>query len=129
MEPEVKVSFDENYRIRVLDVEKFEHTEELGEACGSFVSKNQEFGRLISSIVEVIDANAKKIELEKLKAIGMRNLVLTERENRDQQRRGLQALIAEKTAELDRVHKQHNALVQVEADLKARIDRLGDSEP
>mmetsp|Transcript_419 Transcript_419/g.1186 ORF Transcript_419/g.1186 Transcript_419/m.1186 type:complete len:129 (-) Transcript_419:93-479(-) len=126
---EVKVSFDENFRIRVLDVDKFEHTEELAEACASFVSKNQDFGKLIASIVEVVDANAKKIELQKLKAIGARNLVLAERENRDQERRALQALIAEKTAELDRHQKQHTALVQVEADLKNRIERLADGEP
>ena len=59
----------------------------------------------------------------------MRNLVLSERENRDQARRALQALVTEKTAELDRYQRQRNALVQVEADLVARVDRLSDSEP
>jgi len=59
----------------------------------------------------------------------MRNLVLSERENRDQTRRALRALVAEKTAELERYQRQHKALVQVEADLKSRIERLSNSEP
>mmetsp|Transcript_1450 Transcript_1450/g.1914 ORF Transcript_1450/g.1914 Transcript_1450/m.1914 type:complete len:130 (-) Transcript_1450:300-689(-) len=129
MEDEVKITFDENYRIRVLEAEKFEHTEQLGEACAAFVSKNQEFGKLVASVVQVVDANAQRIEREKLKAIGMRNLVLSERENRDQTRRALRALVAEKTAELERYQRQHKALVQVEADLKSRIERLSNSEP
>jgi len=69
MEDEVKITFDENYRIRVLEAEKFEHTEQLGEACAAFVSKNQEFGKLVASVVQVVDANAQRIEREKLKVI------------------------------------------------------------
>ena len=40
----------------------------------------------MDGIVEVLDANAKRIEQAKLRAIGMRNRVITERENRDQKR-------------------------------------------
>ncbi|KAJ1445706.1 intraflagellar transport protein 20 [Pelagophyceae sp. CCMP2097] len=125
---DVKVSFDDKYRIRVLNVDKFQHTEELGDACSAFVGKNQEFGTLISGIVEVLDANAQRIELEKLRAIGMRNRVTAECENRDQARRALLALIAEKSAELDRASKQHQSLVQVEAEQKLLIEKLGNSE-
>ena len=83
------MSFDDQNRIRVLDVDKFAHTEELGSAANDFVKKNQEFGGLMDGIVEVLDANAKRIEQAKLRAIGMRNRVITERENRDQKRRAL----------------------------------------
>ena len=45
--PQVTVSFDDQNRIRVLDVDKFAHTEELGSAANDFVKKNQEFGGLM----------------------------------------------------------------------------------
>ncbi|KAJ8601315.1 hypothetical protein CTAYLR_007212 [Chrysophaeum taylorii] len=121
---EVKVSFDDKCRVRVLDIEKFQHTEELAETCASFVSKNNEFGKLVAGIVEVLDANAQRIERAKLKAIGMRNKVLAARENRDQTRRAMQALIAEKTVEFERHQKQRNSLLQAESDQRALIDRL-----
>lgn len=34
----MNVSIDDKYRIRVLDIEKFLHTEQLSDACASFVS-------------------------------------------------------------------------------------------
>ena len=55
----------------------------------------------------------------------MRNRVLSERENRDQHRRALQAMIAEKTAELERYQTQHNSLLQVEAEQRGLVDKLG----
>ena len=61
----------------MLDVDKFAHTEEFGSAASDFVKKNQEFGGLMDGIVEVLDANAKRIEQAKLRAIGMRNRVIT----------------------------------------------------
>ena len=92
------------------------------------LAENQEFSQLITGIVEVLDSNAQRIEKAKLKAIGMRNRVLSERENRDQHRRALQAMIAEKTAELERYQIQHQSLSQVEAEQRALVDKLGNSE-
>ena len=37
MEEEVPIFFDDESRIRVLDPEKFKHTEELAEQCTAFV--------------------------------------------------------------------------------------------
>ena len=126
--PQVTVSFDDQNRIRVLDVDKFAHTEELGSAANDFVKKNQEFGGLMDGIVEVLDANAKRIEQAKLRAIGMRNRVITERENRDQKRRALQALVAEREADLARVEAQVKSLRQVEAEQQNIIDKLAVGE-
>ena len=128
MTDDVTVSFDDQNRIRVLDVDKFAHTEELGNAAGDFVRKNQEFGGLMDGIVEVLDANAQKIEQAKLRAIGMRNRVITERENRDQKRRALQAVVAEKEADLARLEAQVKSLRQVEAEQQNVIDKLAVGE-
>ena len=89
------------------------------------------FGPMLSSctgIVEVLDANAKRIEQAKLRAIGMRNRVITERENRDQKRRALQALVAEREADLARVEAQVKSLRQVEAEQQNIIDKLAVGE-
>ncbi|KAH8071154.1 hypothetical protein JL721_4585 [Aureococcus anophagefferens] len=152
MDDNVSVTFDDKYRIRVLDVERAHGGAQRGQrqlrrerAAGARgraasrararapltrrpLAENQEFSQLITGIVEVLDSNAQRIENAKLKAIGMRNRVLSERENRDQHRRALQAMIAEKTAELERYQTQHQSLSQVEAEQRALVDKLGNSE-
>lgn len=76
----------------------------------------------------MLDSNAQRIEKAKLKAIGMRNRVLSERENRDMNRRALQAMLAEKTAELERHQTQLQSLNIVEAEQRALVDKLGNAE-
>ena len=78
--------------------------------------------------MDVLDANARKIEHAKLRAIGMRNKVLNERENRDQTKKALERQIAEKTADLERYRQQAQSLRQVEAEQKALIEKLGNAE-
>ena len=85
-------------------------------------------GGLMDGIVEVLDANARRIEQAKLRAIGMRNRVITERENRDQKRRALQAVVAEKEADLARLEAQVKSLRQVEAEQQNVIDKLAVGE-
>ena len=81
-----------------------------------------------AAAVTHMDANAKRIEQAKLRAIGMRNRVITERENRDQKRRALQALVAEREADLARVEAQVKSLRQVEAEQQNIIDKLAVGE-
>ena len=113
-------------RARTPPAARVESSERASERAP--LAENQEFSTLITGIVEVLDSNAQRIETAKLKAIGMRNRVLSERENRDQHRRALQAMIAEKTAELERYQTQHNSLLQVEAEQRGLVDKLGNSE-
>ena len=122
------VSFDDDYAIRVLDVDKFKHTEELSEDCNVFVNKIQDFNTTVHTLVEVLDAHAQRIETEKLKAIGQRNRVTAEAENREQVKKSTQALINEKMAELERYSKQHQSLLRIEAEQRALIDKLSNSE-
>eukprot|EP00622_Pseudochattonella_farcimen_P004415 FR739800.1.p1 GENE.FR739800.1~~FR739800.1.p1 ORF type:complete len:143 (+),score=17.85 FR739800.1:46-429(+) len=124
----VSICLDDNSKIRVLDPEKFKHTENLAEECTSFVSKIQDFSGTVHVLVEVLDAQAKKIEFEKLKAIGARNLVESETENRQRRQLGLQSQINEKMAELDRYAKQYQSLVRVEAEQLALIEKLSNNE-
>jgi prophage DNA circulation protein len=75
VEDKVAICFDEENKIRVLDPKAFKHSEELERECKAFVSKMQDFSQSVSAVVEVLDCHAKHIEREKLRAIGMRNMV------------------------------------------------------
>lgn len=124
----VPIHFDSESRIRMLDPEKFKHTEELAEQCTAFVDKIESFSQTVHLLVEVLDAHAKKIEHAKLKAIGLRNLVESESENRDRKKRALQAAVNEKMAALERENKHMQSLLQIETEQAALIDRLGKNE-
>ena len=128
MDDHCAVSFDDDYSIRVLDVDKFKHTEELSEDCNVFVTKIQDFNSTVHTLVEVLDAHSEKIETEKLKAIGQRNRVTAEAETRETMKKSMQALINEKQAELERYSKQYQSLLRVEAEQRAHIDKLSNSE-
>eukprot|EP00619_Florenciella_sp_RCC1007_P014015 CAMPEP_0205906010 /NCGR_PEP_ID=MMETSP1325-20131115/1689_1 /ASSEMBLY_ACC=CAM_ASM_000708 /TAXON_ID=236786 /ORGANISM="Florenciella sp., Strain RCC1007" /LENGTH=133 /DNA_ID=CAMNT_0053271977 /DNA_START=71 /DNA_END=472 /DNA_ORIENTATION=+ len=127
-EKKVNICFDDESRIRVLSPEKFKHTEELAEQCTAFVNKIEDFSGTVHVLVEVLDAQAKKIELEKLKAIGQRNMVESETENRARRQLALQSQINEKMAELDRYAKQYQSLARVEAEQLALIEKLSNNE-
>ena len=60
------------------------------------------FNEKINSLAEVLETHATRIDDRKLKAIGMRIAVENEAEQRMRKQRAIQALIAEKKAELDR---------------------------
>ena len=96
------VSFDDDGNVRVLDTEKFKVTQEIDEECTSFMSKIKEFEGTIHTLVGVLGGQSKKIEQEKLKALGQRNRVEGEAENRKRKQDETKAQIREKQAELER---------------------------
>lgn len=148
------ISFDDEYRVRVLDKESIAHTQELEVesnqfatsascscirslawccACGDdridrspsrLVVELEEFHETIKGVLEVLEGQAKRIEREKLKvpptrrlvlsgdgltlraplmqAIGQRNKVDNEVDNRNRQKQTLELQIKEKQTELER---------------------------
>ena len=66
----VTISFDEEYRVRVLDKDKFRKTEEMGQECEQFVTKIKEFNTTVHQLVGVLDSQSKRIEVEKSKVGG-----------------------------------------------------------
>ena len=66
------------------------------------VSELQTFSDTVQGLVTALSKQADAIEREKLKAIGQRNLVEHERENRRKRQQEMRAIIAEKKAELER---------------------------
>jgi intraflagellar transport protein 20 len=63
----VQISFDEEFKLRVLDADKFKQTEELEKECTGFVTKIQEFNDTVHTLVGIMDTQAQKIEKWKLK--------------------------------------------------------------
>jgi len=128
MDDKVNITFDDEFRLRVLDADKYKQTESLDAECTAFVNKIQEFNTTVHSLVEVLDKQSKKIETEKLKAIGQRNRVDSESEARGRAQAALKNQINEKMTELERYNKQHESLSKVEQEQKLLIERLSNNE-
>lgn len=63
----IQIYFDKEYKIRVLDPVKFEKSEQLESECGTFVEKIGQFNEKIKSLVEVLEANAERIDSQKMR--------------------------------------------------------------
>jgi intraflagellar transport protein 20 len=86
------------------------------------------FHQLIKSLNEVLDNHSKKIEKEKLKALGKRNQLYEEVESRDKREQELKVLIREKREELERLRFQNNSLLKVEEEQRIAIEKLSNNE-
>uniref|UniRef100_A0A5F5Q0R7 Intraflagellar transport 20 n=1 Tax=Equus caballus TaxID=9796 RepID=A0A5F5Q0R7_HORSE len=100
---EAGLHFDELNKLRVLDPEVTQQTIELKEECKDFVDKIGQFQKIVGGLIELVDQLAKEAENEKMKAIGARNLLKSIAKQREAQQQQLQALIAEKKMQLERL--------------------------
>ena len=60
------------------------------------------FNDMVTTLIELLDAQAQKIEEAKLKAVGARNKIEGEEDNRRKREQELKTLINEKRMELER---------------------------
>ena len=67
MDDKVKVVFDNEYKIRVLDPVKFQKGEELEKECSGFVNKITSFSEKINALVEILEQHAERIDSQKLR--------------------------------------------------------------
>ncbi|KAH9056057.1 hypothetical protein Ae201684P_021796 [Aphanomyces euteiches] len=86
------------------------------------------FHNTVKGVLEIMEAQAKRIEIEKLKAIGQRNRVDNEVENRNRQKLMLEVLIKEKQTELERYCQQYASLTKIEDEQQQLIDKLSNNE-
>ncbi|KAJ7309052.1 hypothetical protein JRQ81_008343 [Phrynocephalus forsythii] len=121
---EAGLHFDELNKLRVLDPEVAQQTVELKEECKVFVDKIAEFKKIVGSLIELVDQLSKTTENEKIKAIGARNLLKSIAKQREAQQQQLQALIAEKTTQLERYRVEYQTLCKIEADQNEFIDQF-----
>ena len=74
------------------------------------------FNEQVTTLTEVLDQQAEKIENAKLKAIGARNKIEGEEDNRRKKEQELKTLINEKKMMLERLTFEYESLCKVEND-------------
>lgn len=125
---DVNITFDENNQIRVLAADKYRETENLKGECIDFLKKIMNFNDMVSTLIEVLDTQAQKIEDAKLKAVGSRNQIEGEEDNRRKREQELKTLINEKKMMLERLTYQYDSLQKVANEQKLTIEKLSNNE-
>jgi len=125
---DVNITFDENNQIRVLAADKYRETENLKGECIDFLKKIMNFNDMVSTLIEVLDSQAQKIEDAKLKAVGSRNKIEGEEDNRRKREQELKTLVNEKKMMLERMTYQFESLQKVANEQKLTIEKLSNNE-
>ena len=112
----------------MLSADKYRETENLKSECIDFLKKIMSFNDMVTTLTEVLEAQAQKIEDAKLKAIGARNKIEGEEDNRRKREQELKTLINEKKMMLERLTYQHESLSKVENEQKLTIEKLSNNE-
>ncbi|KAL4449313.1 hypothetical protein ABPG74_015695 [Tetrahymena malaccensis] len=128
MADKISITFDEENKIRVLEQDKYKETDQLKNESMEFIKKVLNLDEVIAQIIETLENYAKKIEQQKLRAIGERNKVESEAENRKKKMMDLNNLLNEKKAELERYSTELESIQKVEAEQKYLIDKLSNNE-
>ncbi|KAK4876157.1 hypothetical protein RN001_012579 [Aquatica leii] len=118
------IYFDEVDKIRVLEPEICNQTNELKEQSKIYIEKINEFQKISDTFILLTSNLANEIEKRKMKAIGAHNMLQNmtkEKENHCQQ---LQALISEKSIELERLKVQLTSLQKIEMEQTEIINQL-----
>ena len=87
-----------------------------------------QFNEMVTTLNEVLEQQAQKIEDSKLKAIGARNKIEGEEDNRRKKEQELKTLINEKKMMLERLTYQYESLQKVENEQKMTIEKLSNNE-
>ena len=112
----------------MLSADKYRETENLKSECIDFLKKIMSFNDMVTTLTEVLETQAQKIEDAKLKAIGARNKIEGEEDNRRKREQELKTLINEKKMMLERLTYQHESLSKVENEQKLTIEKLSNNE-
>ena len=99
---DVNITFDENNQIRVLAADKYRETENVKSETIDFLKKIMSFNDMVSTLIDVLDTQAEKIEVAKLKAVGARNKIEGEEDNRRKREQELKTTINEKRLLIER---------------------------
>ncbi|GIL72187.1 hypothetical protein Vretifemale_2563 [Volvox reticuliferus] len=121
------VYFDEDFHVRILDVDKYNASKSLQDNTNVFVNNIQNLQNLVEKYVSAIDQQVERLEAEKLKAIGLRNKVAALSEERKRKQKEQERLLAEKMEELERLQMEEQSLIKVKGDQEILIQKLTDS--
>ena len=114
--------------LHLLPPEQLQSSVALQEECKEFLEKITQFNALVQSITQVFEAHANQIQTEKLKTIGLRNIIDMQRENQRRKEQQLGADVEDTTHELERLTRTYESLMKVEGEQRILIDKLSNSE-
>ncbi|EFN73517.1 Intraflagellar transport protein 20-like protein [Camponotus japonicus] len=118
------IYIDDFSKIRVLEPEAANQSNKLKDECQNFVSKITEFEKNSDDFIKILDDLGKEVEKEKMKTIGARNVLRSIEKQREAQKQQMQALILEKSMELERLRVQYDSLKKIEMEQLETIEHL-----
>ena len=83
---------------------------------------------MVTTLTDVLEQQAQKIEEAKLKAIGARNKIEGEEDNRRKKEQELKTLINEKKMILERLTYEYESLCKVDQEQQRTIEKLSNNE-
>ncbi|KIZ01035.1 intraflagellar transport particle protein 20 [Monoraphidium neglectum] len=123
---EATVYFDEDCKVRVLDVDSYKSSKSLQEECGVMVSSMEQLQATVDKYMAAVGQQVDRIEAEKLRAVGLRNRVAALHEERRRKRQELLQLLQEKQEGLDRLLVEEESLRRVRQEQDLMIAKLSD---
>mmetsp|Transcript_21710 Transcript_21710/g.47570 ORF Transcript_21710/g.47570 Transcript_21710/m.47570 type:complete len:137 (-) Transcript_21710:23-433(-) len=121
------IYFDDEYQIRILDIDKFNQSKSLQDNCNVFVNNIQKLNSVVEHYISSLNQQVERIEAEKLKAVGLRNKVAALEEERRRRDKDQERLLAEKQEELERLLCEEQSLMRVQQEQELLIAKLTDT--
>ncbi|KAJ8967542.1 hypothetical protein NQ314_002857 [Rhamnusium bicolor] len=118
------IFFDEVDKICILEPEVSKLTNDLKEECQIYTEKIDEFQKIANKFITMVEVLGKEVEKQKIKAIGARNILQSMEKQKENNQQQLQALITEKSMELERLKIQLNSLQKMEMEQNEVINQL-----
>ncbi|XP_045473403.1 intraflagellar transport protein 20 homolog [Harmonia axyridis] len=118
------IYFDEVDKVCILEPEIFKQTNDLKEECKIYTEKIEEFQKIGSKFISILEQLAKEVETEKIKAIGARNILQGMEKQKENHQQQLNALVMEKSMELERLKIQLNSLQKTEMEQQDLINQM-----
>ncbi|XP_055621469.1 intraflagellar transport protein 20 homolog [Toxorhynchites rutilus septentrionalis] len=118
------IYIDDLYTLRVIDPEVANETNDLKEECENFTDKLNEFRRITEQFTNIIENIAVEVDHEKMRAIGVQNILKTFSKQRESEQQQIQSEIIEKMVELDKLKIEYQYLQRIESEQQEIIDNF-----
>ncbi|XP_011505995.1 PREDICTED: intraflagellar transport protein 20 homolog [Ceratosolen solmsi marchali] len=115
---------DDMSKIRILEPEVASQTNKLKEECQNFVIRIEDFHKAAEEFITIMSNLAEQVEREKMRSIGIRNLLHSLTKEHDVEKQQLEALLLEKNMELERLRVQYESLKKIESEQLETIEHL-----
>ncbi|XP_043272284.1 intraflagellar transport protein 20 homolog B [Venturia canescens] len=115
---------DEMCKIRLVDPLVARQSDKLRSECDKFVENITEFETNTNNFIRIMEGLGQDVEREKMKTIGARNLLRSVAKQRESHKQQMQALILEKSMQLERLRVHFDSLKKIEEQQLETIEHL-----